>query len=357
MHAAFLLTVALASPADDFDRQIEKLLKDSHIVGCSIAFADDGRVKFAKGYGHADLEQGTPMKPESVHELASVSKQFTAVSILQLVEQGKLSLDDHLSDFFERAHADWKKVTVRHLLQHTSGLPSYLSALNKFELDYTVQEMVNTIKDKPLQFEPGTKFEYSNSGYLLLGQIVAQRTGSTFGDVTRALFKQAGMKTAVYNDSRAVVPNRAEGYSFAKNQFLREPFTRSSLSGTGDGHVMASALDLVAYDVAMRSGKLLTPASQALMNTPSEVSREEMKQAPATIRNAGYGFGVMVGKDSNKLIQNHTGGWMGTNTLFTRYVDEKKCLVVLCNGEDAPLEQIAKLCEKRFLGRLITARE
>ena len=357
MHAALLLTLLAATNADEFDRQIEKLLKDSNTVGCAIAFADNGKLTFAKGYGFADLEHKVVMKPDSVHELASVSKQFTAVSILQLAEQGRLNLDDKLSSFFKDAHSDWSKVTVRHMLHHTSGLPDYLSGLRGFAVDYTWQQLLDAVKDKPLKFEPGSKFEYSNTGYMLLGQIVAERTGKSFGEATQSLFKQAGMKSAVYNNSRTVVPNRAEGYSVARGTILREAFTSSTLSGTGDGHVLASAVDLVAWDAALRSGKLLNAAGIALMNTPSDASKAEMSRFKLAVSDAGYACGVMVGLDGKKLVQTHTGGWMGTNTMFNRYVDDKKCLVILCNSEGAPLEAIAKLCEKRFLGRLVVAKE
>jgi CubicO group peptidase (beta-lactamase class C family) len=340
------LSLTFASPQTDaqFDRKIEEIMAKSKLPGCAIAYAVNGQVRFAKGYGFANVEHKVRMKAESVHELASVSKQFTAVCILQLAEKGKLKLEDPLSKFFEGAHADWQKVTVRNLLQHTGGLPDYLNALGDPSKSVSEKELVDSIKDKPLVFEPGSKWAYSNSGYMILGLIVAKTSGVSFAQFLRAnVFLPAGMRTAVYNDTLAVVPNRADGYTVRNGQIGREDFTSSSLSGTGDGEIMASALDMVAWDVALRNGKVLSPAMQKLMNEVSEPSR---KTAPKDVK--GYGFGVMLADAGGKLVQTHNGGWMGTLTSFTRYVDDKKCLVVLCNSDRAPLGEIVKACKDRF---------
>lgn len=354
------LTAAIAllcQHVSDFDAKVEAILKEAGTVGCAIAYAEEGVVKFAKGYGFANLEHRVPMKPESVHELASVSKQFTAVAVLQLVEKGSLSLDDKLSKFFEGAHSDWSKVTIRHLLHHTSGVADYLDALKDFGLDYTDQQMVDSIREGKLAFEPGTKFEYSNSGYMLLGLIVAKVSKMRFGEYTeKNVLEMAGMKTAVYNDSLRLLANRADGYSLSDGRVSREPFTSTSLSGTGDGHVMASALDLVAWDEALRKNMVLGEAMQRAMSEPSPASRRPAEELPPFARDLGYGFGVSVGRIDGHLVQQHSGGWYGTTTLFVRYVDEKRCIVILCNTDDSPNHELLSVCELEFLGKAVITR-
>ena len=341
-----LVALALVRPSvDDFDDRMEALIKQQKIPGVAVAYSENGQLKFSKGYGFADLEQNTKMTPEHVHELASVSKQFTAACILKLREKGKLSLADPISKYFDKAPSSWKKVTIRHLLQHTSGLPDYLAAVRSPADEMTPAQMIDAIREKPLLFEPGTKWQYSNSGYMVLGQIVAKVSEQTLGAfLYKEIFAPAGMKSAVWNDPRAVVPNRAEGYTVRKGLITREDFTSTALSQTGDGEVMASALDLIAWDAALRTGKVLNAESQRLMNEVSEPS----KKSGAGIT-TGYGLGVNVARFDGKVRQSHAGGWMGTSTFLARFVDEGKCLVVLCNS-DQPTTAIQRACVERFLG-------
>lgn len=343
-----LLAAATIGGADEFDNKVNALLAKNKTVGCAIAYSEGGRLKFSKGYGFANLEHKVKMRPDHVHELASVSKQFTAVSILQLVEAGKLKLDEPIDRFFEGAPDAWKKITIRHLLNHTSGLPDYIGATN-MATEVPEARMVGAILDKPLLFEPGTKWQYSNSGYMLLGLLVAKVSSQTFGEyMQKNLFDPAGLKTAVWNDTRSIIPNRADGYSLRSGSVVKEGFTSSSLSKTGDGQIMASALDLIAWAKALDEGKLLKPATVAQMNEICEPSKADRNGAPA-----GYGFGVMLRKPEGKLIQHHGGGWMGTNTHLARYISEGKTIVILCNSEGAPIPALLALCEQRFIGKVI----
>ncbi|HRK22618.1 MAG TPA: serine hydrolase domain-containing protein [Fimbriimonadaceae bacterium] len=349
--AGLMALVVSPVSADKFDDEIEKLLKDAKAAGCAIAVSEKGRTTFAKGYGFANLEHRVKMRPDHVHELASVSKQFTAVSILQLVDAGKLKLDDSLDRFFDGAPESWKKVQISHLLNHTSGLPDYLSALGNPGLDVNDNRLVSLISDKPLVFEPGSKWEYSNSGYMMLGLIVAKVSGLSFGDyMQKHLFDPAGMKTAAWNDTRLLLPNRADGYSLRSGVIVREPFTSSSLSKTGDGQVMASALDLLAWAKALDEGRLLKPATAARMNEICEPSKQSVEG-----ETRGYGFGVMLRRRGELLVQQHGGGWMGTRTHLIRYIKESKTLVILGNSDSAPIDKILALCEDRFLGKRVLA--
>ena len=339
-----LVSCTVVAHADDFDKKIEAWLQAKKVPGCAIAFSEGGKVKFAKGYGYANLEHKVRMRPQHVHELASVSKQFTAACILQLMEKGKLSLDDPISQYFEGAHADWKKVTVRHLLQHTGGLADYLEVFSNPGVAVTNASLINSIKDKPLRFEPGSKWEYSNSGYMVLGIIVSKASGMPFGEyLAKNVFQPAGMKSAVFNDTRSIVPNRADGYTIQNGAIRKEGFTSTSLSQTGDGQVMASALDLIAWDVALSLNKILKSETQVLMNQPSTASAKTQNGSQT-----GYGFGVSLARQNGKLLQSHNGGWMGTSTHLDRYIDDKKCLVILCNTDSAPLNELIQLVRAKF---------
>ena len=339
-----LLSASLSAHADDFDKKIEAWLVAKKVPGCAIAYSEGGKLKFAKGYGYANLEHKVRMRPEHVHELASVSKQFTAACILKLMEAGKLSLDHSISKYFPGAHADWAKAKIRHLLQHTGGLPDYLEVFSNPGVAITETSLINSIKDKPLRFEPGSKWEYSNSGYMVLGILVAKASGMPFGDyLVKNVFKPANMKTAVVNDTRSIIPNRADGYSIENGKTVKEGFTSTSLSQTGDGQVMASALDLIAWDVALSSNGILKKETQVLMNQPSTASAKTQNGA-----HTGYGFGVGISKKDGKLVQSHGGGWMGTVTHLSRYVNERRCLVVLCNSDSAPVNELLQMVRAKF---------
>lgn len=349
MPLAPVLLVALGlvlPPVDDFDDRIEALMKQQKIPGCAVAYSEGGQLKFSKGYGYADLEQSVKMTPGHVHELASVSKQFTSACILKLREQGKISLADPISKYFEKSPSEWKKVTLRNLLQHTGGLPDYLSAVRNPADELTASQMIDAIREKPPLFEPGTKWQYSNSGYMVLGHIVSKVSKQTLGAfLEKEVFGPAGMKTAIWNDTRAVVPNRAEGYTVRNGLVAKEDFTSTTLSQTGDGEVMASALDLIAWDAALRAGRVLNAESQRLMSEVSEASKKTENGATT-----GYGLGVMIARKDGKLRQSHSGGWMGTSTYLARWVDEDRCLVVLCNS-DQPAAALRQACIERFLGK------
>ena len=339
-----LLSVTAVSQADDFDKKIEAWLQAKKVPGCAIAYSEGGKLKFSKGYGYANLEHKVRMRPEHIHELASISKQFTAACILQLMEKGKLSLDDPISKYFEGTNANWSKVKVRHLLQHTGGLADYLEVFSNPGVAVTDASLINSIKDKPLRFEPGSKWEYSNSGYMVLGIIVSKASGMSSGEyLAKNVFQPSGMQTAVFNDTRSIVPNRADGYSIQNGKIVKEGFTSTSLSQTGDGQVMASALDLIAWDVALSSNKVLQRETQVLMNQPSAASAKTQNGAQT-----GYGFGVSLSRKEGKLVQSHNGGWMGTSTHFARYIDEKKCLVILCNSDSAPFAELIQLVRAKF---------
>lgn len=349
-NAVLLAAVMLGSAqtnvkATSFDAFVEKFLKDTQVPGVAIIVKDKGKLHVSKGYGFADLEHRAPMTVNSVHELASVSKQFTAASIMLLAEQGKLALTDTLDKFVEDAPAVWKKITVTHLLEHTSGLADYLSDESVIRKDGLLRNIVRELRAKPVRFAPGEKWEYSNSGYLMLGYIVLKVSGKEVGPFCEEnLLKPAGMKTARTNDPLAIVPNRATGYSKPRTMVLKEDYTSRTYSATGDGHLMASAQDLLAWSEAMQQNRVLKAESWKQMREMSAPSRKEVADGLVN----GYGKGLAILEDKGILSVNHSGGWLGTTTFLQTGITRPTTIIIMMNSDFASFGPLLKEIEGRL---------
>jgi CubicO group peptidase (beta-lactamase class C family) len=228
--------------------------------GASIIVVKDGKVLLRKGYGLANVEKQEALKADHVMRLGSISKQFTAVGILQLVEDGKIALDDPVTKFFPDYPESGKRITIEHLLTHTSGIPSYTSKpgfLATAGKDISVQAMVDSFKNDPLEFEPGTAYKYNNSGYFLLGAIIEKVSGETYAKfVEKRLFTPLGMKDSSYEGYERSQQVRAAGYTQSASGFepsirinMTQPYAAGALTSTVD--------DLAKWDAAINAGKLL----------------------------------------------------------------------------------------------------
>lgn len=324
-------------PLDDY---LSKAILAKDIPGASIIVKSNGKVLLRKGFGFENLETLSPMKPESIHELASVSKQFTAAATMLMIEDGKLKLTTPITEVIENAPESWKKITVEHLLHHTSGLPDYLEGVETFTQNATPEKMVNRLKSRKLEFEPGKKWEYSNSGYMMLGYIVDQVSGSSFAEVVKKrIFAPAGMKTAMITDPGVVVPNRASGYQMEKKKYVNEQYCSPGYSAMGDGMVSASAEDLLAWQEAIGKRKILNATSWKFMFTPSSQSVKEKNPYSA-------GFGILRAGD--KPVVEHTGAWIGTSTYIGMNFETDSCMIILVNRDEADIEKIIEAAQKQF---------
>jgi len=220
----------LSSKADEF---VSTEMRTQHIPGAALAVVRDGKIVKAAGYGQSNVELGVATKPESIFQTGSVGKQFTATAVMILVEEGKIALDDKISKHFPDGPAAWKDITVRHLLTHTSGIPDYTSektggAVN-LRMDYTEAELVKKIAGLPLDFQPGEKWSYSNSGYLLLGVLIHNVTGEFYGDfLQQRVFQPLQMTSTRIISEADIVPNRSAGYRLVKGELkkIRNGFPR-----------------------------------------------------------------------------------------------------------------------------------
>lgn len=343
--ASLLVASALlaAAPASDpVDVFVRAEMEKHHIPGLSLLVSRAGQPVRAQGYGLANVELQVPVKPETIFQSGSVGKQFTATAIMMLVEEGKLRLDDRLTKFFPGAPATWKRVTIRQLLSHTAGFTDYPKNFD-MRADYNEDKLLKIVEGIPLAYEPGTKWSYSNLGYLTLGIVIHKVTGKFYGDfLQERIFGPLGMATTRIISEADIVPNRAAGYRLVKGELKNQEWVSSTLNTTADGSLYFSILDLAKWDAALYTEKLLKRSSLEQMWTV--VPLKDGKP------NSGdYGFGWDVGaKKGHKCIE-HGGSWQGFKTQISRYVDDKLTVVVLINQADAEPGPIADRVAEMYL--------
>jgi CubicO group peptidase (beta-lactamase class C family) len=341
VNVVLLLIVSLfAFPAFAQDAATAKIdefvkaeMQKQKIPGVSLAVVRDGRLVYAKGYGFANVEHQVPVKPETIFQSGSVGKQFTAMAVMMLVEEGKIGLDDKINKYFADAPAEWKDITVRNLLTHTSGMTDYPQNFD-FRADYTEDDLYKKIKTVPLAFQPGEKWAYSNLGYVMLGILINRVTGKFYGDFLKErVFNPLGMTTARVISEADIVPNRAAGYILVKGELKNQAWVSPTLNTTADGALYLSALDMAKWEAALNEGKLLQKTGYEQMWTPVKLNGG--KTYP-------YGFGWALGNANGKQIIEHGGAWQGFKAFITRYPEEKLSVIVFANLGAANEKRIAR---------------
>jgi CubicO group peptidase (beta-lactamase class C family) len=328
------------TPPDKVDEYIQSQLNARHIPGLALLVVRDGQIVKARGYGFANLEHKVPVKPETVFQSGSMGKQFTAMAVMMLVEEGKIGLDDRITRYFQDAPQSWKNVTVRQLLSHTAGFTDYPSDFN-FREDYTEDQLLKRAMAIPLAFRPGEKWQYSNMGYLTLGILLGKVTGKFYGDfLQKRIFRPLGMDSTRIITEADIVPNRAAGYRLVKGEVKNQSWVSPTMNTTADGSLYLTILDLARWDAALQTEKLLKHSSLQLMWTP--VKLNDGKPNPA-----GYGFGWRVGSVRGHPVIEHGGAWQGFTSNISRYVDDKLTVVALANlagaGPDVISHHVAGL--------------
>src|SRR5215510_13803892 len=322
-----------APQADKVDDYVKTAMIAQKIPGVSIAVVRNGEIAKAKGYGLANFELNAPATADTIFQSGSVGKQFTATLVMMLVEEGRMSLDDHISKYVPNAPAIWKDITLRHLLTHTSGISNRIYSQINMRQDYSEDELVEKIAAFPLDFQPGEKWNYSNSGYVLLGILIHKATGKFYGDLLREqIFTPLGMSTARIINEAEIVPNRAAGYRLVKGELKNQEWVSPALNTTADGSLYLTALDMAKWDAALYTQKLLKQSSLDMMWTPVKLNDGKTRQ---------YGFGWAFGETHGHRIIEHGGAWQGFTTHIARYVDDKLTIVVLTNLAGANPTKIA----------------
>jgi len=336
--------------------------------GLQVAVFKDGKPVLVKSYGSANLEQHVPVSNESVFRVGSVTKQFTAVALLLLAEEGKLSLQDKLSKYYANfPRAD--DITLEQMLHHTAGIYNYTSEpnfVNDGMVHRTTDEMVEFIGKLPKtqDFEPGTDWSYSNSAYFILGGVVEKVAGESLATVFKTrLFVPIGMIHTALDDETELVPGRVRGYSgAAPGKFTNAPFISMSIPG-GAGSIRSTAADLAKWNAALFGGKVLKPTSLAAMLTPGRLNDGEtsgvaiakmMKAAgaPGADTKQEYGYALFVSQEDGHRKISHGGGIYGFNAALSEFPTDRVTVAVLSNaiGKDVGASKIADRIERIAIG-------
>lgn len=306
---------------------------EKNMFSGSLLIGKKGKVLLSKGYGKANYSYDIPNNGQTKFKLASVSKQFTATAIMKLAEQGKLSTEDKLTKYIND-YPNGDKITIHHLLTHTSGivnftnLPVYDSVMTK---PHTMEQLIAYFKNKPLDFEPGTKFNYSNSGYLLLSYIIEKASGQTLaGYMADNIFIPLGMKNSgLFEGNNIVIKNLALGYSEGETGIENAPHIDMTIP-SGAGAVYSTVEDLFIWDQALYEGKILNKETLEKMFTPVK---------------GNYGYGWMQEKYKNHKWIFHSGGIEGFVTNISRFTDDSLTIILLKNIDNQmffPANQIPR---------------
>lgn len=331
---AVLLSTTPAATADPVDDYVRGVMAAKKIPGASVAILRSGTVVKIQGYGLANIELDTPATPDTIYQSGSLGKQFTAAGILLLAEDGKLALDDRLAKHFPEGPSTWHRITVRHLLTHTSGLKDYGSDEIDFRRDYSEEDLLKVARSVPLEFEPGTQWSYSNTGYLILGLLTSRLAGKHWSDFqTERIFQPLGMATTRVISERDIVRNRAAGYELDdKGEVKNQEWVAPSLNRLADGALYFSVKDLAAWEAALHARRFMKPASFEAWWTPASLGGRLTYP---------YGFGWGLGEQRGHRLIEHGGSWQGFRTAIARYVDQGLTIIVLANLAQAEPETMA----------------
>lgn len=321
----FLNTSSLAQAvAPDVDVFMHSAIERSHFSG-SILIARDGKVLVSKGYGMANVEHEVPNSARTKFRVGSLTKQFTAMAILMLQEEGKLNVQDSLCKYLPQCPATWQPLTIHHLLTHTSGIQ---------DVDYTqarapsasVTNTLGRLKDKPLEFTAGKIFRYSSTNYILLGHVIERASGESYKSFLRKrVFAPLGMKDTDYDDNQRVLKNRASGYSLRGGGLVKASHVNMSVLFSAGG-LYSTVEDLYKWDQALYTEKLVPRRALDTMFGPGK---------------GNYGYGWYVEKQFESRVIGHSGWLDGFHSYFIRIPDKRVSVIVLSNLDSTPARTIA----------------
>jgi CubicO group peptidase (beta-lactamase class C family) len=341
-------TTPAEQDADAVDVYIKTSMSRQHIPGLTLAVIHDGKIKKARAYGLASVELNVPARPETVYELASATKPFVATAVMLLVRDGRIRLEDPVGKFVGDAPDAWKGVTVRHLLTHTSGIKDYLSDLRRdFPHDTPPETIVRAAIEAPLNFRPGEKWSYSNTGYVLLGMIVRKASGKSYDAFLEdRVFKLLGMADTRHDTPDEIIPNRAVGYLwYGAGGLHNGEFLKYQMTNHGDRGILTTALDMIKWDLASSAGRILGPSGEEAM-----WSRVRLNDGSTF----GYGLGWFLEDVNGHRHVYHAGGAPGTATIISRYPVDRLTVILLANGGAAYVQGLAFGVAQRYIPGLVS---
>jgi D-alanyl-D-alanine carboxypeptidase len=326
------------------DSVAKATLADGSVAALSIGIQRRGEVVLAKGYGLADVENDVPATAETVYRIGSITKQFTAAAVMQLVEAGSIGIDDLMTEYLPDYPMQGHEVTIRHLLTHTSGIEPYTGMeawRPKMRLDLTDEELVAIFSSEPFNFEPGERYRYNNSAFYLLGMIIGEASGEPYREYLNAhLFGPLGLTGSSYCDERPIIRRRAEGYEYVDGELLNDEPLSMNQPGAA-GALCSTVVDLLSWTSALRAGRVVSPASYDLMTTPATLNDGS---------ETSYGFGLGLGSLVGHPSVSHGGGINGFSTMLAHYPNADLDVVVLSNTPGAHVGRVSETIAKWALG-------
>ncbi|MFI5170877.1 MAG: serine hydrolase [Chitinophagales bacterium] len=332
---------------DEFDEMLSTQFKKGE-PGATAFVAKNGKIIYEGAFGMANLELDEPMQIDNVFRIGSITKQFTAVAILQLMEKGKLKLDDEITKFIPDYPMQGKKITIEHLLTHTSGIQSYTSMkdyMTRMTLDLSPTEMIDHFKNEPMQFDPGTAWEYSNSGYFLLGYIIEKISGKTYGEYLQEnFFDPIGMTNSYYGSEITIIKNRVGAYSKSEYGIINAP-PLSMTQPFAAGSIQSTVRDLFKWHQALHSYKVIKKESLEKAFTNYSLNNGTK---------TGYGYGWFLQYIQESPTIEHGGGINGTLTMSIYLPDEDVFVAVFSNCDCNEPEDIAAKMAAFAIGKSYT---
>lgn len=350
--ALIMFAFTLSAQDAALQTQFDQLLQAQYPAdgpGAAVLVTRKGQVIYQKAVGMADMELDVPLKTDHVFRIGSVTKQFTAAAILKLAEQGKLGLQDEITKFIPDYPTQGKKITVEHLLNHTSGIKSYTSMEEWTPMvhrkDFTPTELVDFFKNQPMDFDPGTQYRYNNSGYILLGVIIEKVSGKSYGAfIDEEFFKPLSMRHSYYGHVKPLIKNRANGYTEGEPSGFANADYLSMTQPYAAGSIMSTVEDLVTWTQAVHSGKVLKPESLKKAFTPNILPDGT---------NTYYGYGWQTGNLMGSQTIEHGGGIHGFLSMLLYVKQEDVCVAILtncdCNGPEPLADKFAALAAGKSL--------
>ncbi len=324
-----------ANAQDDLGRKADEVVEaqraSQKIPGVSVAICRGQRIEKATGYGLANVEWNDAVAPDTIFQTGSVGKQFTAAAVMMLVEEGKIGLDDKLSKYIGETPVAWKEVTIRNLLTHTSGIADYGGeegtmgkGVINFRNDYTEQQLVEAFAKMPMDFAPGEKWSYSNTGYVLLGIVIHRVTGKFYGDVLQErIFRPLGMSSTRIISESDIIPHRSGGYRLVKGELKNQDWVSPTLNTTADGALYTNVLDLAKWDASLYTTRLLSQSSLDQIWSPVKLKNGQTYPY-------GFGWALTTLKNGHRVVA-HDGAWQGFTMSIARFLDDKVTIIVMTN--------------------------
>lgn len=318
-----LLAITTVARADPVDRLIQAEMKRRHIPGLALAVVRDGKPIKVKGYGLADIENNVRVTPESVFELASIGKTFTATAIMMLVEEGRLRLDDTIDRYLPDPPEAWKAITIRHLLTHTAGLSDRFESV-QFGPYVGKAEMYDGVRKDEASARPGERWSYSDPGYFLLGMILEKASGTSWSEfLNERIFRPLGLTATSTQDLTTILPRRVHGYGRRGGKWINiRRVVEMELFSFGG--LFSTVGDLAKWDAALYTEKLLKRSSLEQMWTPATLS----DGSRVASWDGSYGLGWFLSEQRGHRYVGHSGM---TGVEITRYLDDRLTVIVLTN--------------------------